>query len=141
MAEEQNLKSGGTLQVTVKEGKLLRNTELIGKMDPFILITYNSEKFKTNVIQEGGMAPVWNCTLPIPILQFDKAALNFKCFDEDVGKDDFIGEANFKASQLIREFNRTKASKLILKYNNSPAAEINIEAKFIPSITQGVITG
>jgi hypothetical protein len=45
---------GGILFLTVKKGKLLRDTELIGKMDPFIEIGYLGKSWRTTVLEEGG---------------------------------------------------------------------------------------
>ena len=47
--------------------KLLRNTELVGKMDPYVTIEYKKKKYKTDVDNDGGMTPVWNNQLIIPI--------------------------------------------------------------------------
>lgn len=51
---------GGILMVKIVAGKLLRDTEFIGKMDPFVIIEIDGFKHKTHVIQGGGKAPVWN---------------------------------------------------------------------------------
>jgi Ca2+-dependent lipid-binding protein len=44
----------------VIEGKLFRDTEAVGEMDPFILIEYKGKKFQTKVHEEGGKNPKWN---------------------------------------------------------------------------------
>jgi len=58
---------GGTLTMLIIDGLLLRDTEMMGKMDPFIEIVYKGKKYKTTTIQEGGKNPVWNQLLEIPI--------------------------------------------------------------------------
>ncbi len=50
----------GELVLTIIDGKLLRNTELIGKMDPYVCVEYRKKKYKTDVDNEAGKMPVWN---------------------------------------------------------------------------------
>lgn len=48
------------MRVKIIEGKLYRDTEAIGKMDPFVEIEYIDKKIRTTVLDEGGMNPIWN---------------------------------------------------------------------------------
>jgi Ca2+-dependent lipid-binding protein len=41
------------------EGKLLRDTEIIGKMDPFVTLEYSGKKYRTKVHESGGKLPKW----------------------------------------------------------------------------------
>jgi Ca2+-dependent lipid-binding protein len=43
----------------VIEAKLLRDTEIIGKMDPFVVLEYSGKKYRTKVHQGGGKHPKW----------------------------------------------------------------------------------
>ena len=58
----------GALHITVVEGKLYRNTELFGNMDPFCRLEHRGKKYKTKVIDEGGKNPKWNETFEVPIV-------------------------------------------------------------------------
>ncbi len=51
----------------ILNGSLLRDTEAIGKMDPFIQVVYLGKKYRTKTIHEGGKNPKWNETIEIPI--------------------------------------------------------------------------
>jgi len=51
---------GGTLTIIVIEGKLLRDTEAVGKMDPLVEIKYLNQTQRTHTKQEGGKDPFWN---------------------------------------------------------------------------------
>ena len=51
----------------VIEGKLYRNTETFGQMDPFILIKHNGAKYRTPVLDDAGKNPIWNHLLIIPV--------------------------------------------------------------------------
>ena len=81
----------GILKLKIVEGKLTRNTELFGNMDPFVLIEYRKQKFKTKVIDEGGLNPKWNETFMIPIFSVEDL-LTITCKDQDLIIDDFVGK-------------------------------------------------
>ena len=81
----------GTLQMKVCEGKLFRDTETFGKMDPFIEILYNGKTYRTKVDNEGGKEPVWNDVFEIPIYLSEKQC-TIKCIDEDLFSNDNVGE-------------------------------------------------
>ena len=89
----------GTLQMLVIKGKLLRNTEFFGQMDPYVQVETKGKTFKTQTIQEGGKNPVWNEAFVIPISSMDDE-LKITCFDEDLLVDDLVGSKVFKASEL-----------------------------------------
>jgi Ca2+-dependent lipid-binding protein len=46
---------------------MFRDTEAIGKMDPFITIQYLDKKWKTTVLDEAGKNAVWNQTFELHI--------------------------------------------------------------------------
>ena len=54
----------GKLAIKAIEAKLLIDTELFGKMDPFLEVEWMGSKFKTPVHQDGGKLPVWNHKFP-----------------------------------------------------------------------------
>jgi Ca2+-dependent lipid-binding protein len=82
---------GGVLKILVKKGKLYRDTEAIGKMDPFVEIEYKNKKYRTRVKEEGGKLPVWNQTLEIP-LESLLDEIKVCCYDQDSFTNDLIGE-------------------------------------------------
>jgi len=51
---------GGTLAIDIIEGKLVRNTEVLGRMDCFIEIKYKDQVKRTAVHKNSGMNPKWN---------------------------------------------------------------------------------
>ena len=50
----------GTLLLSVVEAKLTRNTEMFGKMDPFVKIQIGGVTYTTKVMDNAGKTPVWN---------------------------------------------------------------------------------
>ncbi len=57
--ESTQITSGGILIIKVKEGRLLRDTEVFGKMDPYCLLEIRGQRFKTKVHESGGKNPHW----------------------------------------------------------------------------------
>jgi hypothetical protein len=42
------------------KGKLYRDTEMFGKMDPFVSIEFNKNTYRTTTLDEAGKTPIWN---------------------------------------------------------------------------------
>ena len=51
---------GGAMILTVRQAQLFRDTETFGKMDPFVVLEYRGQKFKTKTHNSGGKNPQWN---------------------------------------------------------------------------------
>ena len=45
--QQFNIAGIGRLTINVLEGKLFRDTQMIGKMDPYLLLEYSGQKFRT----------------------------------------------------------------------------------------------
>lgn len=50
----------GILTMKFIEGKLTHDTEVLGKMSPYLTITFKGQKYKTPIHHEGGKKPIWN---------------------------------------------------------------------------------
>ena len=83
----------------VVEAKLIRDTEMFGKMDPYVVVEYRGEQWKTPIKESAGKTPVWNHTFHINI-KYIGDDLSLKCMDKDVMKDDTVGTCMFKASSV-----------------------------------------
>lgn len=81
---------GSILDITLVEGRLFRDTEIFGEMDPFILIKYKGLQYKTRVLDGEGKNPKWNETLSIPIDSVDDS-ITMICFDYDGTTNDLVG--------------------------------------------------
>ena len=119
------------LQLNIYEGKLHRDTETFGQMDPFLIVKdSHGRQFKTKVIDDAGKNPVWNDTLTIPIEGREAAryeSVNITCYDEDLIMDSHVGSGDFTVRELL-----CKEPKWInLMYRGQKAAEIYIKAKLV----------
>ena len=95
-AEEAHV---GELYFKIIRGQLHINTEIFSEMDPFMILKYGKKKFKTEVLNEAGMNPVWNQEFIFPIVS-ENDTLNLFCYDEDFIIDDFIGLTTIKFEEL-----------------------------------------
>ena len=118
---------GGSLSITIIQGKLYRNTESIGKMDPFVELDYEGKKFTTKVIEEGHKNPLWNETFEIPIESLQDQ-LTISCYDQDSLSNDLIGELILPISQLCSVHEQW----VDLQYKGKKAAEILISSNYTP---------
>ena len=48
------------MTLKVIEGKFLHDKDVIGKMDPYIVMEYGSQNKKTSVKNGAGKTPKWN---------------------------------------------------------------------------------
>ena len=95
-----DIKIGGVLKIRVKEGRLFRDTETFGKMDPYCVLTFKTQKFKTRTHQDGGKNPKWGDEFEIRINDLHDE-IKFSIMDEDVTSDDTVGFGLVKVSSLI----------------------------------------
>ena len=87
----------GYLVITCKEGRNMKNMELLGKQDPYCRFTLGNEKKRSSTIKNGGK----NCSFGHEQVHFAIGPRNwaedftFACLDEDIGSDDLIGSKRF----------------------------------------------
>ena len=94
-----------TLRIYLKSGDLIRNTEVITEMDPYLEMVYKEQKWRSRVLNEAGMHPVWdiNDYFEIVVSDEDKdKEVTFECLEKDVFIDDHVGVGKFKVSEMIK---------------------------------------
>ena len=69
---ESNDAAKGILTITVVEGKLIRDTEIFGKMSPYCTLSYNGKKLKTRCHDYGGKTPRWGDSFALDIVDATK---------------------------------------------------------------------
>jgi len=92
----------GTLTITVKDAKLTRDTDIIGKQDPFVCLDLYSQfwSWKSKVIESGGKEPVWDEQVTVDV-NTTKQKLNISVKDEDLGDSvETIGSTEIDLEQL-----------------------------------------
>ena len=87
----------GVLTVNCIAGKNLRETDSVGRQDPYCVFTSEGQSVKitkkTKVDTDGGTAPQWNESLTMDVV--DQYTLGIECYDHDMlSKDDLIGKTS-----------------------------------------------
>jgi hypothetical protein len=93
----------GELEVTLIEGKNIKNTDLIGKADPFVVlyVRQTKDKVKRSKSKKNTLKPVWHETFKIEVEDAESQKLTLRLMDdESVEKSEYIGTA----SLAIKEF-------------------------------------
>ena len=97
---QTEIKVGGLLKIRIVEGRLFRDTETFGKMDPYcVLIFKDGRKLKTKTHNNGGKAPKWSDEFEIKVNDLQEE-VKFAIMDEDVTSDDTVGYGMVKLSAL-----------------------------------------
>ncbi|CAF0810133.1 unnamed protein product [Rotaria sp. Silwood1] len=85
--------SHGTLQVTVVEGRNLKDKDTFGQNDAYIELYLDKDyKQRTSIIKDTN-SPTWNETFNFNLLK-GQDHLHIKVYDEDIVGKDSIGSAN-----------------------------------------------
>ncbi|CAF4212678.1 unnamed protein product [Rotaria sp. Silwood2] len=72
-----------------------------GKSDPFVKVKVpGSIEYKTKTINNT-TDPEWNEVFEFVVEQYESDSIEFEVYDEDPGKDDFIGRAQFRLNALV----------------------------------------
>lgn len=100
---ELELKPQGKLTVTVVRANDLKNMEMIGKSDPYVVVYIRPLfKVKTKVIDDN-LNPVWDQTFNLIAEDKETQSLIIEVFDEDIGQDKRLGTAKLPLIELEAE--------------------------------------
>lgn len=114
----------------VVKADLLRDTETLGKMDPFVGVEYQGNEARTKVLTDAGRHPQWDETLTI-IINSPEDEITITCYDEDMMLNDIVGTVTLKAKSLCTVFPTTQ--KLDLFFDDEKGCELFIETKYTPN--------
>ena len=123
----QGVKAGGTLSINAKEGKLFKDTEFFGKMDPYCKFEANGRTYQTPVHQEGGKTPRWNYFFDVSVKSMEEE-LRFSLYDKEKYNDDFIGEGYVKYKDLC--INNGVSSWFNIFSNGNISGMVYLETKY-----------
>ncbi|XP_075476582.1 calcium-dependent lipid-binding protein-like [Primulina tabacum] len=100
---ELELKPVGKLTVTVIRANELKNKELIGKSDPYVVVYIRPlVKVKTKVV-DNNLNPVWNQTFELIVEDKETQSLILEVFDQDIGQDKRLGVAKLPLIELVAD--------------------------------------
>ena len=97
----------GTLKLKIVEATLTRDTELIGKMDPYCEILYNHKTYTTSVQDNAGQNPKWDYNLILNVFNNSNTitfavynSIYLKKLNSNLGTDDLIGSYRVSVKKL-----------------------------------------
>ncbi|KAH7050930.1 C2 domain-containing protein [Linnemannia elongata] len=134
----------GVIRVQLLAGRDLRNVEIGGSSDPYVVITGEKgmSRGKTKVI-DSNLNPVWNEIHYIAVNSM-KQEFEFECFDfQKVTKDRTLGKTEFSVSEIVEELPEKAgyaARPVINRWaplkqkDGSTKGELNYEISFHPSL-------
>jgi Ca2+-dependent lipid-binding protein len=99
-------------------------------MDPFCVIDYRNERFKTAVKQNAGKVPVWNQSFKFDI-KYVGDDMVFKVFDEDVTENEAIGAFQTKVSAFARPGGLDEWFTLTFK--GKTAGQLHLKSAWAPA--------
>jgi Ca2+-dependent lipid-binding protein len=121
------MQAGGKLILTISQAKLTRDTEVFGRMDPYVDLHYRGEEYRTKVAEDQGKHPIWNQTFELMVHSMEDE-IRFTVKDSDIGKDDYIAGVFMKISQLCGSSGVPQWYSL--DYKGHVAGEILMEARY-----------
>ncbi|XP_068343316.1 calcium-dependent lipid-binding protein [Pyrus communis] len=100
---ELELKPQGKLTLTVAKANDLKNMEMIGKSDPYVVVYIRPLfKVKTKVI-DNNLNPVWDQTFELIAEDKETQSLILEVFDKDIGQDKRLGVTKLPLIELEAE--------------------------------------
>ena len=114
----------GVLHITAVDAHITHSTQTFGKMDPYVKFFFREQEWKTKVHNNGGKNPHWNESHDFQV-HYLGDDIKFEVWDDEVGRDNKIGQGVIKASALathggidewfVFHFDDEEAGKLHLK--------------------------
>ena len=122
----------GVLKITVINARLERDVEVVGKMDPYVVIANGKNKVKTTTKDDAGQVPEWNETFEIDIKD-TKKLLEITVRDSQTFTDRDIGATSIRVDKLTEGSTIEKGWPL--KFGKENAGTLNLKSEWIPDIT------
>ncbi|XP_010256916.1 PREDICTED: elicitor-responsive protein 1-like [Nelumbo nucifera] len=128
--------SSGILQVLLIDAEFIINKELLGKMDPYVLIKFGNEERKSSVAKGQGKKPVWNEKFNFKAEYPGQHKVIFRVMDKDTfSADDFIGESTIYIKDLLSQGVEVGKSELPLSKYRLVLDDLNYSGEIRIGIT------
>ncbi|XP_022890937.1 elicitor-responsive protein 1-like [Olea europaea var. sylvestris] len=95
----------GIMEVKLVRAKGLKQSYFLGKIDPYVLLQYRNQEYKSRIAKGQGRNPIWNEKFKY-IVDYpendEQYKLVLKVMDHDkYTADDYLGEAKIYVKELI----------------------------------------
>ena len=120
----------GKLSVWLHEAHLTHDTEVFGKMDPYCKMQCREQEWRSGTDTNGGKKPKWineRFDIDVHYLGDD---LHFHLWDDDVGKDESIGQGSTKLAALVLDGGINEWFDI--QYKGKPAGKIHLQTEWHP---------
>merc|ERR1711892_1575890 len=118
----------GQIKITVHKARDIEKRGMFGKADPYVILTHGDQKAKSKTIKNN-YNPEWDFTAKFDIKQEATEGITISVFDNDIGKDDALGQKILDISAL-QEYQNLKNQWIPLE--NCKTGEVLISAEFVP---------
>ena len=126
--------TSGTLRLTIIEAKLTRDTELFGKMDPWVNIETRHQKLRTRTLNGAGKTPKWDQAFDVDV-KYIGDDMNITVYDEDVTTNDLVGKTVIKLSALC--VNNGLDDWFPIHYKGKQSGQLHLKGVWTPAKVGG----
>jgi len=127
--EKSNDGSMGMVIITVHKAIDIEKKGLVGKADPYVVLEYQDQKLKSKTV-DNNHNPVWHFSGEFKIVSGgENEKIMIKVYDDDIGKDDFLGEYNLDVKEIIESGEMTNRT---VDMEKCKSGKLVISCKFVP---------
>lgn len=133
----------GNLKIKALEGKFSKDMDMIGKMDPYLILAVGKDVQKTEVANNQGTTPKW--TSDFLFRCNNNNQIKIEGYDQDqFGKGDFLGETTLNLEDFRRKragqdwfplyVKKKEFGRILLQYDfqDFGAGPVNIPQGYVP---------
>lgn len=121
----------GSIEVLVVAARNLKDTEILGKMDPFIQLRCDSQTKRSKTCYGGGKNPTFNDTITFNIID-GVNQVHLDVFDEDTMSNDHIGIATVDLDKAFKTNTDDLWVPIRRPKSGKPAGEVRLVIYFKP---------
>ena len=116
-------------QVIVEFAQGIRNSDWIGRQDPYVVLSIGRMTFRTNTCRSGGTSPVWHQSLQFPV--GNENDLHVRVLDDDIGRDAVLGTGFLSLSGVRSSPGQRLSVQVPLRApNNQPMGFVQLGLQF-----------
>ena len=99
-AEPHPVHVSGFLNATIHRAIDLEKKDFAGKSDPYVVLRFNNQKMKSKVFKNN-LNPEFNFQEQFVYKVGDSTLMKIELYDDDVGKDEFLGSVDIDVSGVV----------------------------------------
>jgi Ca2+-dependent lipid-binding protein len=142
MADKKKNASGawGNIHITMHEAKNLRDTESLGKQDPFAKLKLSKKEYRSKVHDGGGKIAKWEETFEFSLKsRDDEEKLQLFVVNKNVVSDTVIGHTELVMNDLVKSPPSKKWFPIV--HEAKPAGEVLISVVWKPALILQIVEG